>query len=78
MASNTDEKLRSLVERVERLLQEKANLAEDIKEVLSEAKGNGYDVKTLRRIITLRAADRDKVNEQAALLQTYASARGEQ
>lgn len=72
----TAEHLRSYIERVERLEEEKAALATDIREVFAEAKANGYDVKTMRQVIKLRkmeAADRD---EQEYLLDTYRRALG--
>ena len=68
------DRLKSLVERIERLEEEKAGIASDIKDIYAEAKGAGFDVKILRTIIKLRkmnAADRD---EQDALLETYRKA----
>ena len=69
--------LTSIIERVERLEQEKAEVAEQIKEVFAEAKGNGYDVKTLRRVVRIRKQDRAKRQEEEALLDLYLSAVGE-
>jgi len=71
------ERLRSFLERVERLEEEKATIAGDVKEVYAEAKGEGYDVKTLRKIIRLRKMDRAKRDEEEALLDLYLSALGE-
>ena len=68
--------LRAFVERVERLEEEKAALAEDIKEVYGEAKGNGFDVKILRKVIALRKLDRDERLEAAAMLDLYLGALG--
>jgi uncharacterized protein (UPF0335 family) len=71
------ERLRSFLERVERLEEEKTTIAGDIKEVFAEAKGEGYDTKTLRKIIRLRKMDRAKREEEEALLDLYLSALGE-
>ncbi len=70
------EQLRLFIERVERLEEEKKGIADDIKDVFAEAKGNGYDVKTMRSIIKLRAMERDARMEQEALLETYKAALG--
>lgn len=69
--------LRSIIERAERLEQEKAEVAEQIKEVFAEAKGNGYCVKTLRKVIRIRKMDRAKRIEEEAVLDLYLSAVGE-
>lgn len=71
------ERLRSFLERVERLEEEKTTISGDIKEVFAEAKGEGYDTKTLRKIIRLRKMDRAKREEEEALLDLYLSALGE-
>ena len=63
-------------ERIERLEDEKAALAADIREIYSEAKGNGFDVKIMRQIIRLRKLDRDDRQEQEELLQLYQHAIG--
>lgn len=68
--------LKSIIERIERLEQEKAEIAEQIKEVFSEAKGNGFDVKILRKIIKIRKQDAAKRNEEDAILDLYMSALG--
>lgn len=65
------ERLRSFVQRIERLEEEKAALAGDIREVYSEAKGSGYDVKVLRQVIGLRKLDKSDRAEQEAVLETY-------
>ena len=70
------ERLRSIIERVERLEEEKAALAEDIREVYSEAKGNGFDVKILRQIVRLRKLDSADRQEQEAIPDTYKAALG--
>lgn len=69
-------RLKSLIERVERLEEEKSALAEDIKEVFAEAKGTGFDVKTMRKLIRLRKMDAEKRREEDELLELYKSAIG--
>ncbi len=71
------ERLRSFIERVERLEEDKAAIMNDIKEVYAEAKGEGYDVKILRQVIRLRKMDNADRQEQEALLDLYLSALGE-
>jgi uncharacterized protein (UPF0335 family) len=68
--------LRSFIERIERLEEEKKGMADDIKDVFGEAKSQGFDVKTMRAIIKLRALDKAKRQEAEALLDTYKSALG--
>jgi len=63
--------LASIVERIEKLEDEKAMLAEDIKEVYAEAKANGFDTKILRKIVALRKQDADKRREEQAVLAVY-------
>ncbi len=75
-ARSTQSQLRSIVERIERLEEEKAAIASDIKDVYSEAKANGFDVKALRRVISLRKQDMNDRREQEAILATYMSALG--
>ena len=58
------DQLKSIVERIERLEEEKKTIADDIKEVYAEAKGNGYDVKMLRKVIAIRKRDIDEVKEE--------------
>ena len=69
--------IKSIIERVERLEQEKAEVAEQIKEVFAEAKGNGFDVTVLRKVIRLRKKDRAKRQEEEAITDLYLSAIGE-
>lgn len=71
------ERLRSIIERIERLEEEKAAIMGDVKEVYAEAKGEGYDTKTLRQVVRLRKMDRAQRQEQEALLDLYLSALGE-
>ncbi len=70
------ERLRSFVERIERLEEEKAALAGDIREVYSEAKGSGFDVKVMRQVMRLRKLDKSARDEQEAVLETYLRALG--
>lgn len=66
--------LRSLIERIERLEQEKAEVAEQIKEVFAEAKGSGFDTKIMRRAIRQNKIDKAKGMEAKAILELYCSA----
>ena len=70
------DQLKAFVERIERLEEEKKAISDDIRDVYSEAKGVGYDVKTMRKIISLRAMDSADRAEQDALLDTYKHALG--
>ena len=65
------DKLRAFVERIERLEDEKAALAADIKEVYSEAKGSGFDIKIIRKVVSLRKLDQSERQEQEELLDIY-------
>lgn len=68
--------LRSFVERIERLEDEKATIATDIKDVYGEAKGMGFDNKILKKVIAIRKQDKDERMEQEAILDTYLAALG--
>ena len=68
--------LRTIVERIERLEEEKKTIAADIKEVYAEAKGNGFDTKVLRKVITLRKKDADERQEEEAMIDVYLAALG--
>ena len=70
------EQLRSVVERIERLEEEKKAIAEDIREVYGEAKANGYDTKVLRQVISLRKQDMSERQEQDAVRDLYLQALG--
>jgi uncharacterized protein (UPF0335 family) len=70
------EQLRSFVERIERLEEEKKVIADDIKDVYGEAKAMGFDTKVLRRVIAIRKQDENERLEQEAVLDTYLSALG--
>lgn len=74
--SVTAKELRSFIERVERLQAEKADITEAEKEVFAEAKGRGYDVKIMRKLIAERKRDKADVSEEEALLELYRSALG--
>ena len=68
--------LKSIIERIERLEVEKAEISEQIKEVYNEAKGNGFDVKILRKVVRILKQDRAKRQEEDAILDLYLSAVG--
>lgn len=71
------DQLKSIVERIERLEEEKKTIADDIKEVYGEAKANGYDVKVLRKVIAIRKRDANERAEEEAILDLYLQAVGE-
>ncbi len=70
------DQLRALIERIERLEEEKAGIAGDIKEIYGEAKGTGFDTKAIRKIISLRKKDRAERQEEEAILELYMQALG--
>lgn len=70
------EQLRSVVERIERLEEEKKGIADDIREVYGEAKANGYDTKVLRQVISIRKQDMSERQEQDAVRDLYLHALG--
>lgn len=74
--STAGKQLRSIVERIERLAEEKQTLADDIKEIYAEAKGNGFDTKTLRRVVAARKKDASERQEADALFDLYMHALG--
>jgi uncharacterized protein (UPF0335 family) len=80
VAKNTPEvnaaHLRAFIERIERLEEEKKALSDDIRDVYAEAKGNGFDAKVLRKIVSIRKQDRDKRREEEEILDLYLSALG--
>ena len=76
MAEATDDRLRLLIERIERLEEEKKGIADDIRDVFAEAKAVGYDTKIMRQIIRLRKMKPDDRNEQETILDTYKAALG--
>lgn len=73
---SAQKQLKSIVERIERCETEKAEIAEQIKEIYAEAKGNGYDTPVLRKVVRLRKMDQAKRLEQEAILDLYLSALG--
>lgn len=70
------DQLKAFIERIERLEEEKAGIAGDIKDVLAEAKGNGFCTKTIRKILSLRKKDHAERQEEEALLELYMQALG--
>jgi uncharacterized protein (UPF0335 family) len=76
MAESTDDRLRLLVERIERLEEEKKGIADDIKDVYAEAKAVGYDAKIMRQIVRLRKMKPDDRAEMEAILDLYKAALG--
>ena len=68
--------LKSIIERIERLEEEKKHVSDDIKEIYKEAKGNGFDPAILKIIIRIRKKDPHEVSEENALLDSYLSALG--
>lgn len=75
-AVSSDEQLRLFLERIERLREEKKGIADDERDVFSEAKSQGYDAKIMREILKLRAMKDDDRHEMEALLETYKAASG--
>lgn len=65
------EQLKHIVEKLERLEEEKSNVSEALKEVFQEAKSNGFDIKTIKQVLKLRKMDRDQLQEQDALIELY-------
>ena len=76
MAEATDDRLRLLIERIERLEEEKKGIADDIRDVYAEAKAVGYDSKIMRQIVRLRKMNPDDRAEMEAILDTYKAALG--
>ena len=74
--SVAQDQLRAFIERIERMEEEKKAIADDIKEIYAEAKGNGFDTKVLRQIIRIRKQDASERMEQEALLELYMAALG--
>ncbi|HOV03759.1 MAG TPA: DUF2312 domain-containing protein [Hyphomicrobiales bacterium] len=68
--------LRSFIERIERLEEEKKAIADDIRDVFAEAKGTGFDVKTMREVLRIRRLDKDARDEAESLLDLYLHALG--
>jgi len=70
------DELRLLIERAERLEEEKKGITDDIKDVMSEAKSRGYDTKAIRKILTIRKKKKDEYQEEEMILETYLQALG--
>ncbi|TXG96261.1 MAG: DUF2312 domain-containing protein [Nevskiaceae bacterium] len=68
--------LRALIERIERLEEDKKTIADDIKDVYAEAKGTGFDTTAIRALVRLRKKDRGELREEMSILQLYAAALG--
>jgi uncharacterized protein (UPF0335 family) len=78
MEPNTAEAkhLLAFIERIERLEEDKKQVSEDIKDVYAEAKGTGYDIKNVRKIVSIRKQDKEKRREEEEILQLYMNALG--
>jgi uncharacterized protein (UPF0335 family) len=76
MTAATQGRLKSLIERIERLEEDKAAIMADLKEVFAEAKGEGFDTKIMRKVVRLRKQDTAKRQEEEAILDLYLSAIG--
>jgi len=74
--SVAQDQIRAFIERIERMEEEKKAIADDIKEIYAEAKGNGFDVKALRTVVRMRKQDVNERKEQEAVLETYMHALG--
>ena len=72
----TADELRQFIERIERLDAEKKDIADQQKEVMAEAKGRGYDIKVLRKLVSLRRRDEGEIAEEEAILELYKEALG--
>ena len=70
------DQLKSIIERIERLEEEKKAISDDIRDVYAESKGNGFDVKALRMIVRMRKQDPNERQEQETILETYMQALG--
>lgn len=75
--SINNNQLASIIDRIEALEADKAGIADDIKEIYAEAKGNGFDPKIIRKVVALRRVDRDKRAWEQALIETYMAALGQ-
>lgn len=76
--SVAQDQIRAFIERIERMEEEKKAIADDLKEIYAEAKGNGFDTKVLRQLIRIRKQDASERLEQEALLELYMAALGMQ
>ncbi len=71
MTNVSKDQLKHIVDKLERLEEEKSNVTEALKEVFQEAKASGFDVKTIKQVLKLRKMDREKLQEQDALIELY-------
>lgn len=76
MAETTDDRLRLLIERIERLEEEKKGIADDIRDVYAEGKAVGYDTKMMRQVVRLRKMEPNERREMEMILETYKAALG--
>lgn len=76
MENETKNQLLSFIERIERMEEEKAAVATDIKEIYAEAKNNGFETKIIRKIVSLRRKSKEERQEEEALLETYMASIG--
>ncbi|KUR80783.1 DUF2312 domain-containing protein [Novosphingobium sp. FSW06-99] len=76
MSNSADDRLRLLIERIERLEEERKGLSDDINDVYTEAKATGYDAKIIRQIVRLRKMKPDDRREMESILETYKNALG--
>ena len=74
--TNTGDELRLLIERAERLEEEKKGIADDIRDVMAEAKARGFDTKAIRTILKIRKKKKEEYQEEEAILETYMAALG--
>lgn len=74
--STAQSQLKTIIERIERLNEDKAAVMADLKEVYAEAKGNGFDTKIIRKVVRINSQDRAKWQEEEALIDLYLSALG--
>jgi uncharacterized protein (UPF0335 family) len=70
------DQLKAIIERIERMEEEKKTVCDDIRDIYAEAKGNGYNAKVLRKIVSMRKQDQDKRREEETILETYMQAMG--
>jgi uncharacterized protein (UPF0335 family) len=70
------DQLKAIIERIERLEEERKTISDDVRDIYAEAKGNGFDVKALRTIVRMRKQDANERAEQEAILETYQAAMG--
>jgi uncharacterized protein (UPF0335 family) len=77
LSGHAQGQLKAIIERIERLEEDKAAVANDLKEVYAEAKGNGFDTKIIRKVVRIRKQDKAKVQEEEAILDLYLTAIGE-